>query len=138
MLTYNIVGCDLRHRSIFCSHIVHDIVGQYTHTTVQPTMPYALRKTHPILYRRSTHTYDIRGQTISHIWILANRDITVLPFITGPGIGIYRISQHPSYDIGVSDIGTHQYYSTLTVISKSQYSNSYIDSDNGGAVISQF
>jgi hypothetical protein len=39
------------------------------------------------------------------IWILANCDITVLPDITAPHIGVLRISQSLDSDIGVTDIG---------------------------------
>ncbi len=40
-----------------------------------------------------------------YIWILANCDITVLPDITAPDIGVLRISQSLDSGIGVTDIG---------------------------------
>jgi len=70
-----------------------------------------------------------------HIWILASSDIGGLPDITAPDIGDLRISQHPYSDIGVTDIGELRYHSTTTPISEYQYSD--IDSDIGGAVISE-
>ena len=72
---------------------------------------------------------------IAVIWILASSDIGVLPDITVPDIGDLRISQYPYSDIGVTDIGELRYHSTTTLISEYQYSD--IDSDIGGAVISE-
>ena len=69
------------------------------------------------------------------IWILASSDIGVLPDITAPDIGDLRISQHPYSDIGVTDIGELRYHSITTPISEYQCSD--IDSDIGGAVISE-
>ena len=71
------------------------------------------------------------------IWILASSDIGVLPDITVPDIGDLRISQYcdPYSDIGVTDIGELRYHSTTPPISEYQYSD--IDSDIGGAVISE-
>jgi hypothetical protein len=67
------------------------------------------------------------------IWILANCDITVLPDITAPDIGVSRISQSQDSDIRVTDL---RYHITLTLMS--QYQNSNIDCDIRGAVISGF
>ena len=69
------------------------------------------------------------------IWILATSDIGVLLDFTVHDIGVLRISQYPYSDIGVTDIGELRYRNTPTPISEYQYSD--IDSDIGGAVISE-
>ena len=79
--------------------------------------------------------YDPR--LISHdsdffIWILASSDIGGLPDITAQDMGDLRISQHPYSYIGVTDIGELRYHSIAT-----PYQCSDIDSDIGGAVISE-